>query len=131
MKLNVNGQAYEFENGMNALDIADQLGKDVKKNALAAKLDGEVISAPTVNSVIAGGQGQITGDFTADEAKNLATLILSGALQTGERLPSVRDFRRACVSASWHRECVRSHRCRLPAQSVVSRCGCECLKTFH
>lgn len=47
---------------------------------ISITLDGEVISAPTVNSVIAGGSGQITGNFTADEAKNLATLILSGAL---------------------------------------------------
>lgn len=47
---------------------------------ISITLDGETISAPTVNSVIAGGQGQITGDFTAEEAQNLATLILSGAL---------------------------------------------------
>ena len=44
MKLTINGEVMEFESGMNALDIADKLGKDVKKNALAAKLDGEVIS---------------------------------------------------------------------------------------
>ena len=43
-------------------------------------LDGETISRATVNTVIAGGKGEITGNFTADEAKNLATLILSGAL---------------------------------------------------
>ena len=38
------------------------------------------LSRATVNTVIAGGKGEITGNFTADEAKNLATLILSGAL---------------------------------------------------
>ena len=38
------------------------------------------MSRATVNTVIAGGKGEITGNFTADEAKNLATLILSGAL---------------------------------------------------
>jgi len=54
---------------------AANLGK-----VISITLDGETISAPTVNSVIAGGQGQITGEFTAEEAQNLATLILSGAL---------------------------------------------------
>ncbi len=54
---------------------AANLGKTI-----SITLDGETISAPTVNSVIAGGQGQITGDFTNEEAQNLATLILSGAL---------------------------------------------------
>ena len=54
---------------------AANLGKTI-----SIELDGEVISAPTVNSVISGGQGQITGSFTADEAKTLANLILSGAL---------------------------------------------------
>ena len=55
---------------------AANLGKTI-----SIELDGEVISAPTVNSVISGGQGQITSSsFTADEAKTLANLILSGAL---------------------------------------------------
>lgn len=44
------------------------------------ELDGQIISAPTVNSAITGGQGYIQGDFTADSAKNLANLIQSGAL---------------------------------------------------
>jgi len=44
-------------------------------------LDGEVISAPTVNSVITGGRGVIqSAGMTLDEASNLAMLIQSGAL---------------------------------------------------
>ena len=43
MKLTINGEVLEFEDGMNALDIADRLSKDVKKAAVAAKLDGEVV----------------------------------------------------------------------------------------
>ena len=55
---------------------AANLGKTI-----SIELDGEVISAPSVNSVISGGQGQITSTtFTADSAKTLANLILSGAL---------------------------------------------------
>src|SRR5439155_17784360 len=38
------------------------------------------ISAPTVQSAITGGSGVITGNFSADEAKNLAVVLNSGAL---------------------------------------------------
>jgi preprotein translocase subunit SecD len=47
---------------------------------LAIVLDGTVQSAPTVQSAITGGQGEITGNFTAQEAKNLAVVLNSGAL---------------------------------------------------
>ena len=48
MKLTINGEVLEFEDGMNALDVADKLGKDVKKAAVAAKLDGEVVELAVV-----------------------------------------------------------------------------------
>jgi len=47
MKLNLKGQIREFEDGLNALDIAGQLSQDLKKTALAARLDGEIISLVT------------------------------------------------------------------------------------
>lgn len=48
---------------------------------ISIELDGEVISAPTVNSVIAGGSGIIQSPgMTVEEASNLAMLIQSGAL---------------------------------------------------
>jgi preprotein translocase subunit SecD len=47
---------------------------------LAIVLDNALISAPTVQSAITGGQGVITGNFSADEAKNLAVVLNSGAL---------------------------------------------------
>ena len=46
----------------------------------AIVLDGKVISAPVIRSPITGGTGQITGNFTIDEASNLAILLRSGAL---------------------------------------------------
>ena len=46
MKLSINGQEYEFENGKNALDIAGEISKDLKKTALAARINGQVISLP-------------------------------------------------------------------------------------
>lgn len=43
--------------------------------------DGETISAPTVNSAIPGGVAYITGNFTFEEAENLASTIRIGGLQ--------------------------------------------------
>ena len=46
----------------------------------AIVLDDEVISAPTIQSHIAGGSGIITGNFTVEESTNLAkSQILSQA----------------------------------------------------
>lgn len=46
----------------------------------AIVLDGEIISAPRIQTPITGGSGRITGSFSADEATRIATLIRSGAL---------------------------------------------------
>ena len=46
----------------------------------AIVLDNKVISAPRIQSAIMGGNGIITGNFTADEAGTLALLLRSGAL---------------------------------------------------
>lgn len=43
-------------------------------------MDNTMISAPTVNSVISNGECTIEGDFTYEEAKDLADKINSGAL---------------------------------------------------
>lgn len=49
-------------------------------NQFAIVVDGEVISAPAVQSAITGGQAQISGSFTRDGAENLAAAVSSGAL---------------------------------------------------
>jgi preprotein translocase subunit SecD len=46
----------------------------------AIVLDGQVISAPTMNGVITNGEAQITGDFSEAEATSLATSLKFGAL---------------------------------------------------
>jgi preprotein translocase subunit SecD len=46
----------------------------------AIVLDGEVISAPVIQSHIPGGTGIITGSFTPDESSRLAILLRAGAL---------------------------------------------------
>ncbi len=47
---------------------------------VAIVLDNQVYSAPNVNSVIEGGRSQITGNFTTDEAKDLANVLKSGKM---------------------------------------------------
>ena len=43
-------------------------------------LDDKVISAPVINEPIIGGRGQISGNFTAGSANELAILLRAGAL---------------------------------------------------
>ncbi|MBO6903770.1 MAG: protein translocase subunit SecD, partial [Parvibaculum sp.] len=60
-----------------------QFGEVTRDNVgrpFAIVLDNEVISAPRINEPIMGGQGQISGNFTVQEANNLAILLRSGAL---------------------------------------------------
>jgi len=52
-------------------------------------MDDDVISAPTVHSVISGGTGQITGHFTREEADTLAFQIRSGSLPFGLTVQSM------------------------------------------
>lgn len=52
----------------------------VSNKAIMIILDDQIISAPTVNEPITGGQCEISGNFTQDEAKNLAALIRGGSL---------------------------------------------------
>ncbi|MCM1109775.1 MAG: protein translocase subunit SecD [Clostridium sp.] len=54
-------------------------GNNLNKQ-VAVVLDGQVYSAPNVNSVIEGGRSQITGNFTTDEAKDLANVLKSGKM---------------------------------------------------
>lgn len=49
-------------------------------NAFAIVLDGVVTSAPRFNEPILGGQAQIEGNFTAQEARDLANVLKYGAL---------------------------------------------------
>ncbi len=54
---------------------AENVGKRV-----AIILDNTVYSAPVVRERISGGKAQITGNFTMDEAKDLAIVLRAGAL---------------------------------------------------
>jgi preprotein translocase subunit SecD len=62
---------------------AQKFGKATTENVgkrFAVILDGVVITAPVINSAITGGSGIITGNFTSQEATDLAVLLRAGAL---------------------------------------------------
>ncbi len=61
-------------------DLFEELtGKNIGK-PIAIFLDGEVISAPTVNTKISGGQAVISGSFNIVEARDLSQRLNAGAL---------------------------------------------------
>jgi len=66
-------------NGQGAKRFADATAQNVGKR-FAIVLDNKVISAPNINEPITGGSGQISGNFTAESANNLAILLRAGAL---------------------------------------------------
>ena len=59
----------------------DNIGKSI-----AIVLDGYVYSFPTVQNEIAGGNSQITGNFTVEEAKDLANTLKSGKMPAPARI---------------------------------------------
>jgi preprotein translocase subunit SecD len=77
------------ENGRPAVSFrlnsagASAFGRVTSQNIgkpFAIILDKKVISAPTIQSAITGGNGIITGSFTVQEANDLAIVLRSGAL---------------------------------------------------
>ena len=64
---------------------SQKFGRATTKNVgkrLAIVLDKKIISAPSVREPITGGSGTISGNFTFQEATDLALLLRSGALPT-------------------------------------------------
>ncbi|MEF3692035.1 MAG: protein translocase subunit SecD [Candidatus Moraniibacteriota bacterium] len=74
----------------------DEEGKNIfaeitKRNigkSVAIYLDGEIISAPVVQTEITNGEAVITGNFTVDEAKELKSRLNEGALPVPIKLVS-------------------------------------------
>jgi protein-export membrane protein SecD len=64
---------------------AQKFGRATTDNVgkrLAIVLDGEIVSAPSINESITSGSGIISGNFSFQEATDLALLLRSGALPT-------------------------------------------------
>lgn len=76
-------------NSKGAKQFAKVTGNFVGKQ-LAIVLDSQVVSAPKINDKISGGNAQISGSFTYDEAKQLAVILKAGALKTSMRIVELR-----------------------------------------
>tara|TARA_B100001059_G_scaffold234625_1_gene277693 strand:+ start:23 stop:1567 length:1545 start_codon:yes stop_codon:yes gene_type:complete len=64
---------------------AQKFGRATTDNVgkrLAIVLDGEIVSAPSINEAITSGSGMISGNFSFQEATDLSLLLRSGALPT-------------------------------------------------
>jgi len=60
--------------------IFEQVTAENVNRRLAIVLDENVYSAPNIRERIAGGRAEITGDFTPDEAADLAIVLRAGSL---------------------------------------------------
>ncbi len=66
--------------------IWQRMTKENIGKSIAIALDGYIYSFPTVNNEIPGGQSQITGNFTVEEAKDLANTLKSGKMPAPARI---------------------------------------------
>jgi len=60
--------------------LFERITEENVKKRLAIVLDNNVYSAPVIQEKIAGGRARITGNFTAEEAHDLAIVLRAGAL---------------------------------------------------
>lgn len=70
------GMVFDKEGG----DLFAKITKENVGKSLAILLDGQVITAPTIQGEILGGKAQITGQYSVQEANTLARSLKYGAL---------------------------------------------------
>jgi preprotein translocase subunit SecD len=78
------------------------VGAPPPTDQIAIVVDRVVISSPTVQSAITGGSGEITGNFSEAEAKDLATQLNAGALPVELTRQSVRTVSPTLGDESLH-----------------------------
>ena len=71
--------------------------KEYLGQSISVNMDDEVLTNPTVNSVITNGSAVITGSKSADDAKRLAGLINAGALPVTVKAASVKTVGAALI----------------------------------
>ena len=87
------GKGFEISMGMNSAGAkvwkkmtADASREANNKKRIAIVLDDYCYSAPVVNGEIPNGRSSITGDFTLEEAKDLANILKAGKLPAPVRI---------------------------------------------
>jgi len=66
--------------------LFDRITSEHVGKRLAIVLDNTIYSAPVIRERISGGQAQITGSFTIEEARDLAIVLRAGALPAPVRI---------------------------------------------
>ena len=66
-------------NSVGAMIFHEVTRENIRKR-LAIVLDDNVYSAPVIQDAIPGGRAQITGQFTSEDARDLAIVLRAGAL---------------------------------------------------
>jgi preprotein translocase subunit SecD len=74
------GWAVDFQLTSEGSGLFGDVTTELVGRQLAIILDQQVISAPVINEPITGGSGTISGSFTEQEARDLATTLNAGAL---------------------------------------------------
>ena len=97
-----NAEVSMAMNAQGASDWKKLTGSNIGRS-VAIVLDGYVYSFPTVQSEIAGGRSQITGNFTVEEAKDLANTLKSGKMPAPARI-----IEESVVGPSLGREAIQS-----------------------
>ena len=92
------GVRVGLRNGAEGADVWNQLAAQCASASascpsrqLAIELDGEIISAPTVENANFSNGVQITGSFSESEAKDLANVLRSGSLPVRMETQSVQN----------------------------------------
>lgn len=89
---NLGSASVGLEFDKEGADLFEQITERNLNKPLGIFIDDQLLSAPTVNQVISGGDAVITGQFTPDEAKSLANAINSGALPVPIQLIEQRNI---------------------------------------
>jgi len=86
--MNQNQGSYELLLDMNndAAKLWSRITRENVSKAIAIVFDGAVYSAPIVNDQIDGGKSSVSGNFTIEEADELANILKSGSMPRVEIL---------------------------------------------
>ncbi len=79
-----------FDLDSDGAEAFGQATTDLVGRQIAIVVDREIISNPVVNDAITGGSGIISGGFTEEDAKEIATLLNAGSLPVNLTRESVR-----------------------------------------
>ena len=82
---NLKGEVVNMEMSDEGATRWAAITKDNLNRSIAIVLDNNVYSYPTVNTQITGGRSEITGNFTPEEANDLANLLKSGKMDVQVR----------------------------------------------